>query len=65
MSIKKRLSELGLIMRPVTAQTGIKIDATVIDTPLFLLKSDARNIRKPKAGTINNVESISSLLVDG
>lgn len=57
----KRVSGLGLIARPTTAPSGIKIDTTVVVTPFFVLKSDARNTKNPTMGIIMNKKSISSL----
>ena len=59
MSMIKRVSGFGLMASPITAQIGIKIDTTVVVVPFLLLKSDAKNIRKPTMGTIINEESIS------
>jgi len=64
-SVIKRVSGLGLIARLASAPRGNKIDKTVVVTPFFVLKSDARNTNKPTMGTIINKKSISSLLLDG
>ena len=61
MSIIKRDSELGLIAKPTNAPRGNKIDITVVVTPFFVLKSDAKNTRNPTMGIIMNNKSISSL----
>jgi hypothetical protein len=60
-SMIKRVSGFGLIVRPTIAPRGNKIDRTVVVTPFFVLNNDPKYTKNPTRGIIRNKKSISSL----